>query len=533
LTIISSADVDRIEITTVPLPDHVHDPSGTYTASGNVAVLHRTGAPGADEFAVSIVADDGSDFRTIFEGSIPQHSKANGIRLMPFADNTRFHLGDWILECEPDIDTCRGARLVPVEYPWGVTESPLTTHHWSEIIVSPDNDHVAWTMLRSDMGAAAAWGRLRREAERYVIDDATIISGSAELVPDPERDGFVTVPVTRGGEVKQFVRGGTAISQVGDGGGFLPDSVVQELDGEGVIPVTRTPGYDETTIFSPDEQLGIVMTSRASEPTNPAILGLVPRPCASLAGRGVSWAAYMYTVSGVRTFRGGNVGPALVSIDRSSSDSDYVGTDLSDPEGRWVYYSPMSWHPSSTRAMWMEGLREITPGGEHPKMRIRVARLLDYAASAAVPVAPAPKRIPYGLTGEDARASLSKPAPDVITGRIAGRHSGHVDVERRAGDIASGRAATTSIVYSGYSDDGKAFYDGSERSESSFATGTVYTADLAVTGAVDAEMRLRMTWTGVADGTRLVFANAADGSPASHGFARLGERRLEVDDLVE
>jgi hypothetical protein len=45
-----------------------------------------------------------------------------------------------------------------------------------------------------------------------------------------------------------------------------------------VTQITKTPGYDETTIFSPNEQLGVVMSTRGSPHTNPAIFGLLPRP---------------------------------------------------------------------------------------------------------------------------------------------------------------------------------------------------------------------------------------------------------------
>ena len=39
------------------------------------------------------------------------------------------------------------------------------------------------------------------------------------------------------------------------------------LDSEELTPITRGPSYDETTIFSPDESLGMLMTARASRGT--------------------------------------------------------------------------------------------------------------------------------------------------------------------------------------------------------------------------------------------------------------------------
>jgi hypothetical protein len=96
-------------------------------------------------------------------------------------------------------------------------------------------------MLRYDIGAAVALGSLRRSSTRYSIENAQVIS-----TIDNVFSGTV-----RGGEVKQFVRGGTAISLVGSKDGNLIDSVVQELESNATIQITFTPGYDETTIFSP------------------------------------------------------------------------------------------------------------------------------------------------------------------------------------------------------------------------------------------------------------------------------------------
>lgn len=529
---INSEEFGRVSVGTVPLPDDVHEASATYTYSGRVLVLHRLGFPQEDRYALSVVADDGSGFRTIFEGVIPERPKANGIRHMPFADNKRVLLGDYVLECTPDIDTCTQATLVEVTYPWGLDEDPLTSHRWSEIIVSPDNEHVAWTILRTDMGAAAAWGCLRREDDRYVIGNPVLISSVAPFVADPDHEGHIFPVAARGGEVKQFVCGGTAISAVGSAGGFLPDSVMQSLTTDEVMPITRRRGYDETTMFSPDEQLGLVMTSRASTPTDPEIFGLVPRPFAGIAGRGMSWAIYLYTVAGVRSFRDGNIGPVLIDIERSAVESGYFGLALNEPGGEWVYCSPLSWHPSGRRAMWMETLRGSDRTGVYREMRIRVAHLHDYVPAASVSVRRAPTAIPYGITGKAAEDALRRSDESLRSGPIAGRHSGRVDIECHSGDTLSGRPATTTVSYHNFSDDGRVFYDGTESTTSSFASGTVYRADLVVTGDESGEMRLRATFSAVADGTRLLFDADTDGLPKSHGFARYGSTIKRIEDLV-
>ena len=529
---LTTDEFGEIDIATVPVPDGVCVRSATYTVSGRVFVFYRTDDdPAVDDwFNAAVVDDDGERFTTVFAGAIPQRPTANGIRHMPFADGSRMLLGDYVLEFTPSLDACENAELVPVEYPWNLADDALTSHHWSEIIVSPD-DHIAWTALRTDMTAIVAVGRLRRTSDRYVIDEPAIISSTEPLTEDAGRPGYFTSSPMRGGEVKQFVHGGTAISAVGDGGGPLTDSVVQDLAGGGITRITQAPGYDETTIFSPDERLGMVMTSRASQRTNPAILGLLPRPHANLVGMTLAWTVYTYTVAGVRAFREGNIGPVLIDIERSMAEPDYTGISLADPDETWVYCSPMSWHPTSTRSMWMEMLRGSGVGGAEPSMRIRIAKLLDRAASAPAPARPTPASMAYAITGEDARKLLTRTASPVATGRIAGAHSGYLEFERGAAGPANAVSAVSRYV--GYSDDGLRFYDGVERAVSSMTDGTVYEADLELTGSERGEMRVRACWSGIREGARLRFDADADGMPRSRGHVRYGETLLRVSDLAE
>lgn len=534
---IDTTEFGRIEISDVPLPGDARDATATYTYSGKVFVLYRRDSDpaGEDWYHAGVLEDDGTGFHPVFSGRIPQHPKANGVRHMMFADNRRVLLGDYVLECSPDVDTCTRARLVEVRYPWELEANPLITHHWSEIIVSPDNEHLAWTMLRSDMGAAAAIGRLRRTDGCYLVENAKLISTVDPLLPDPARAGHVVPQPQRGGEVKQFVRGGTAISIVGSGGGPLPDSVIQDLASEELIPLTRTPGYDETTILSPDERLGVVMTSRASERTDPAILGLLPRPHSGLTGMALAWTIYTYTVTGVRQFRRGNIGPVLIDIEKSRHEPGYRGVPLNDPDDSWVYVSPMSWHPDSRRALWLEMRRGTEQPGRYREIRVRKAVLLDREPQPPIATQPVPADIPYAVDGELAREFLSRPVEQTLSCRIAGRHSGYLEYERQAADIRTGSAGSSRSRYVDFSDDGRSVCSGYEQVVSSFTADTVYEADLKLTGEQDGELRLRATWSSIAGPTpaRLLFDVAGDGKPKSHGLSRYGDRILRIEDLSE
>ncbi|MET0903949.1 MAG: hypothetical protein ABWZ52_11965 [Acidimicrobiales bacterium] len=517
----------RVEVSTIPMPAFAKELSVTYTFSGSVVVLFRRDddPEGNDFWNVAVADDDGAAFRVIFSGVIRQHEKANGIRLMPFQDNTRLLLGDYVLECDPDIDGCERAELVPVTYPWDIEQEPHTSHHWSEIIIAPDNEHMAWTMLRTDVGAANALGSLVRKQNAYVIESPQIISTLTRFERDEERDGFIVPQVVRGGEVKQFVRGGTAISLVGKKDGPVVDSVVQDLASEELTQITKTPGYDETTIFSPDESLGLVMSTRGSRHTDPAIFGLLPRPH-SYATQGLIMALYMYSVAGVRSFRPGNIGPALIEIERSMYEPGYQGVLLNDPEERWVYLSPMSWHPGGKKAMWPEMVRGSNQSERGPQIRVRRVTLHDHQPGDTVPVQRTPDRIPYGIEGTNARLSVWSPPATAVEGRIAGKHSGHVEYTAR--DAVQSR-------YDNHSDDGKTFYNGIERLTRSPAEESVYEADLEMTGEQHGAMKLRATFSRATFTLppKLLFDAAEDGKPKSHGYATYGGVTLNMEDLAE
>lgn len=533
---LTTAEFGRIEVDTVPIPDDALDTYATYTPSGKIFLLFRRDDDPADQeiFHAAVIDDDGSGYHHVFSGPIPQHARANGIRAMMFPDNRRVLLGDYILECEPDVGSATQARLVDVHYPWDQEQDPGTTHHWSEIIVAPDDEHIAWTILRADMGAAAAIGRLQRTAQRYEIENPRLISTVDDFLPDPEHEGCVVPQPLRGGEVKQFVRGGAAISSVGGVDGLLPDSVVQALDSDELTPITRGPSYDETTIFSPDEKLGMVMTARASRGTDPGVLGLLPRPYVTQTLSQIAWIVYAYTVTGVRTHRPGNAGPVLIDVETSRQDPAYRGVPLHDPAEEWVYVSPMSWHPHGDRAAWLETPR----GSEHSRrireIRVRRARLVDITPGEPVAPVAVPDHIPYAISGTAAERALREPSAPVTSGRIAGRHSGHIEFERVSADLTRGVAGSVTVHYVAFSDDGRSVYEGSESLVSSFSEDTVYEADVTLTGPVPGRMQLRATWapSAATEPARLRFETAADGRPGTFGFARYGDQERNIADLV-
>ncbi|WP_455620045.1 hypothetical protein [Eisenbergiella sp.] len=558
--IIQNEEFGRIEVRDIPISEgdfsETEDFYGTYTWSGRVLVSGNISAITGEKdwYHVITVQDDGTDRREVFKGQIPQLEGANGIRWMCCPDNKRILLGDYVLECEPDIDRCESARLVQLVYPAQLAEAQGIFCRWSEIIIAPDNEHMCWTTLTMT-GAVNYLGRLVKKQDCYVLEDVCIVSTTKDSMPDPAHEGCVLPLPVRGGEVKQFIRGGRALTMVGNGDS-ITESVVQPLDSEEIIQITHTPGYEETTIFSPDERLGVVMSPRFSYKTNCAVFGLVPQPYSMAVRSKVINIFYMYCVSGVRVFRKGNVGPVLITIEKSRSGGrSYQGVDLSDPEGRWVYYSPISWHPDSTRAMWNERTRpmedraddaaedrtdgaaegkapEGKPLGGLAKCRLRMCRLLDREAAEPVPAAvtPSAAEIPYAVTldGSIKQQTLESEFPM----KIMGKAEGYV-----VNDCRPGNPTVCETVYHNFSDDGKTFFNGRldvSAPASMFAPGeTVFCADLKVSGEHSGEMKLRAVFRrdGIHAPAMLSFAEGADGLPESRGYSSYDGVTMKIEDM--
>ena len=515
--------IGRIKISTVPFSPNLRLRSATYTPSGKVLVSYaKNGTEDPRHINLAVMDDDGSNMKPFFSQEIPRREKDNGIRYMVFPDNRRIFLGDFIIECTPNIDTCNHSTLFPVKYPAAVASGPDLSHRWSEVIVAPDNQHIAWTTLFKNESAVVLTGRLKKEKTIYRIVSPRVVSTLHTFRADPEhRDGVIPNPV-RGGEVKQFVEGGLAISLVGAKRRDTPDSVVLSLETGDIQQITHNPGYDETTIFSPDEKLGLTMTTRFSRPTNMAILGLMPRPYPVSLNMGLSMYIYTYSVTGVRRSRSGNVGPALIDIKASKTRKGYRGIDLHTQAG-WVYYSPMSWSPDGKKAMWIEGRRDGS------RKRMRVVHLLDYKPGTPVAAKPTPDAVPFATTDLSMIGDYVRRGSNIDV-KVYGQKSGYIDYRR----TISGATGTIEKRYVDFSDDGKSVYTGSEKMQLNPLGRSTYTANVKLSGPKPGVMDLEITF-GPLRGklpARLVFTRDGSGTPLTHGFTEYDGQRLNIDSLV-
>ncbi len=123
-----------VEVSTVPFDSDLNLRTATYTPSGKVLVVYNEDDDaGRRQVNLAVMDDDGENMNTFFSGTIPPREKDNGIRYMIFPDNERIFLGDFVIECAPNIDRCDDAKLLPVEYPEEVASGDHISHRWSEI----------------------------------------------------------------------------------------------------------------------------------------------------------------------------------------------------------------------------------------------------------------------------------------------------------------------------------------------------------------------------------------------------------------
>jgi len=505
--IINDKDLGRIRLSNLKVPSGINASRATYTYSGKVLLYGSE----AGNINYAIINDDGTGYREIWSGPIPPRGGGNGIRQMPFEDNKRILLGDYVLECIPDIDQCVDAKLIPIKYPDNIMNDNKTAMHWSEVIISPDNVHMAWTTLRFD-GHADFIGKLVRYEDKYVLEDVRIISTLNNFIEDPEHEEYIIPQTLYGGEVKQFARGGAAITTVGVFHSGITNSMLQSLTSSEIRSITNQPGYEETTIISPDGKLGIVMSTRGSDKTNCAIAGLMPRPNSVYVTMPLIGHVYRYSVTGVRNgTRVGNIGPVLIDINKSMQSENYDGVQLNDPAGEWVYVSPISWKNDNRKGLWIE--RSKIGNG----IRFRIAELLDYKPSGAEKTIGVLNvdDIPYA---QDISVMESFAPMQIDSKKIAGLNSGYAVFSNTDG---------TEMEYVDYSDDGKNYYNGIEKVYSD-GSNLVYEANVRMTGAKNGVMDFRLTFTSQ---SVLLFDMAEDGNPMSFGYSEYGGKRIEVSEM--
>ena len=499
----------KTHLSNIPLPEDIIIDDGHYMFDGNIFICYKRSTTNFTYFGV--ISDDGKNFKELYGEEFIVSPLANGIRLIPFRDGKRIYLGDFVFECNDTtktISSCEKGVLIPVNYPKEVVNNNYTYKTWSEMVVAPDNIHVAWTSLNMACGAVDFLGKFKRTENSYEIEESKIISTINFVEPDPTDESILITKIPRGGEIKQFIEGGNALTLVGTQPDEFVKSVYQSLKTEEVYTYSHEPGYDETSILSPDEKLGITMSTRFSPKTNMAIFGLMPRPHCSLVLAKIVESVYTYAVTNVRKTRKGNVGPVLFVKEKSINDPNYHGIDLHDTEEKFVFCSPISWHPSNLKAIWPE----VEKGTSN--RRLRKLEISNYTPSAYPKIENTTDNVPYALD----MSEMDNIHYDKKTnGTIKGKKSGEI-IYYNSGFTQTHQ--TVKITYVNYSDDGKKFYNGEEEFIGDRTSKNIYKSNVILSGSESGQNNFTITFNTKSDLIK----------EETEGYATYGGKTIKAED---
>ena len=499
----------KTHLSNIPLPEDIIIDDGHYMFDGNIFICYKRSTTNFTYFGV--ISDDGKNFKELYGEEFIVSPLANGIRLIPFRDGKRIYLGDFVFECNDTtktISSCEKGVLIPVNYPKEVVNNNYTYKTWSEMVVAPDNIHVAWTSLNMACGAVDFLGKFKRTENSYEIEESKIISTINFVEPDPTDESILITKIPRGGEIKQFIEGGNALTLVGTQPDEFVKSVYQSLKTEEVYTYSHEPGYDETSILSPDEKLGITMSTRFSPKTNMAIFGLMPRPHCSLVLAKIVESVYTYAVTNVRKTRKGNVGPVLFDKEKSINDPNYHGIDLHDTEEKFVFCSPISWHPSNLKAIWPE----VEKGTSN--RRLRKLEISNYTPSAYPKIENTTDNVPYALE----MSEMDNIHFDQKTnGTIKGKKSGEI-IYYNSGFTQTHQ--TVKITYVNYSDDGKKFYNGEEEFIGDRTSKNIYKSNVILSGSESGQNNFTITFNTKSDLIK----------EETEGYATYGGKTIKAED---
>ena len=489
----------RIDILELP-KGIIYKDVAMYTPTGHVIFVYKKESDEDEKkLYIGVMNDDGTNLKEIWGGIWEAYYKSNGIRLMPFDDNKRVLTGDYILECTPNIDECTSSKLLPIIYPEELLKMPEIFLVWSEVIISQDLEHMGWSTLSSNLQDFNFIAKINKNENNYTLSNIQVVSS----INFAEVEGTSILTALRGGEVKQFVNGGEAMTLAGSGSSGLAKSVFQELKSDKIYPISQFPGYEETTIISPDGKLGIVMTTRFSPKTSSEILGIMPRPFSALTTGNMNIFSYTHGVTKVRKTGKGNIGPAVINIEESLTNPKYMGYDM---HSDWSFCSPISWHPNSKKAMFSEI-------STNDVRRIRIVSFDNYKPSEIIKAKPTPDNIPYAKKLEDISADYKSDINKVIKGK-----EGYI--------VLNKTEALSRLEYVNYSDDGKIFYNGFEQFN---YVGNQYTgriiSNVTMNGSKKGKMDLMLTMNMNGD---VVYK--MEGEKVSYGYVEYDGTKLTIED---
>lgn len=350
----------------------------------------------------------------------------------------------YFLECEPSVVQCDQGRIVPIKLP---SEGLGSLTQNREARISPDPNWFAWTEVKSD-GTRMAMGQLKREANRYVLDDIWVINPQFDLRRGTSDDWRRAMPLY---EFKNFAEGGRIAYYASFHDAQNYDVFRVDLTTGEHRRVTFDIEWNEGTVTSPDGSSFVNGSSRGRD--RMASYAQVPRP--PFVDFGV------YVLTGRHALGGKNrrclLEPWL--LDADGQTGEYFGQPINpENETGWGSHGPGSWSPDGRRyTFWERNYAE----GPDPESRIAVATLPARSPSPAKqpPFTPRPT---WAIPRNEWNGALNK----IGVFLVRGKHSGTALLTLVG---INPNSTGASVVYVNYSDDGEHVLNGSETSINPFS----------------------------------------------------------------
>ena len=222
----------------------------------------------------------------------------------------------------------------------------------------------------------------------------------------------------------------------------LRKGLYQSLSKDELAQLTSFEGYDKNTITSPDGKLAVVETTMFSDSTSFEIIGLIPTPYSVLASYFFSidiLGIVMFKVN-VKSYKG-NLGPALVELEKAKKDKNYKGVNLKK-EKEWNFNGFTSWSPDGKKFIFDETYTD------NAKTRLRLVKLKNYEPDNITLQNNFDGTVPYARNINeilDLRLNLTK---NITINGI----SGDLNIYHFEGTVI--------ITYNDYSEDNETFYNG-------------------------------------------------------------------------
>ena len=362
------------DISTVNFNPEILYQGSHYNYDGDLVIIYKKTEQG--NYCLAISDDNGTIINKLYEFQKNEVDETYIHRASSFSDGKRILIGGKILECvdnKKKLKDCEKTILIDVEFPKELNKLPNLWFLFTEPIVNYGGKYIFWSTFDKALNIINFVGELNFKNGKYIIENTKGLSNYFYDLYNKENGTYSLPKILRFGPIKQVIDGGKALSI----GGFLNyglrKGIYQSLSKDELTQLTFFEGYDETTAISPDSKLACVMTTRFSEKTSFEIVGLIPTPYSILASYLVSIDILNYSIFNLRSNPKikGNIGPALVELDKVKNDKNYKGKNLCTNDS-WNFNGFISWSPDGKKIMF----DEVDKNSK--KRRCQIVKLKNY-----------------------------------------------------------------------------------------------------------------------------------------------------------